>query len=787
MLPKNINIIIQLNGEAMRVLLVLLFGCVLSTNVYAQGSISGIVRAKRSGEAAIGAQVLLYADSLSTSPFRRAVTNTFGYFSLPQLRQGTYTIFVRSLGFRTEKRTLSCGPDTMNVACVVQLDEDPLQLEGVTIEGARDMQIVPAMSSIDVSPQLLQTIPSLGAETDLFRAMQLLPGVKTSSEVSSGLYVRGGGADQNLVLLDGAIVYNPFHLAGFLSSFNTDALLNIRLLKGAFPAEYGGRLSSVIDLAMREGTKEEVTGRGGISLISSKLTVEGPIAENMTFMISGRRMYLDLIVALAGHSHDAPKYYFYDLNAKLNYSFSDRDRIFLSGYFGRDVVGGPPSEPNTVIDISWGNATANLRWMHIVGPSLFTNFSLIYTKYDFSSMLKNSDGLGSQDGLDNFHALSRVRDLEVRGEAQYSPDDRHVIKTGVDLTLHSFRADASAVFQGEVPTNETTLTSLEGALYMQDEWSLTQRLSANLGARLFYFQEGGYVNLEPRLSLSYALSDETSVKGAYSVGHQYLHLISRDDIVLPTDMWFPSTAKIAPGESWQAVIGIETMLPGDEYLASVEAYYKEMKNLYQYRDKVQFTLGVPLEEQFTRGSGEAYGAEIFINKRVGSFTGWLGYTLAWTRVTYPELNLGRAFYPSYDRRHDVSLVLNYKLGGRWELGAAWVYATGQAITAPAGFYAFKPIEGSANTTKRWESNEYATERNGYRLPAYHRLDVNFIYNTSIFGLASQLSFNIYNAYNKKNIFTAVVETDVRHDPPRNKLDAYTLFPIIPTIGWNFKF
>lgn len=770
----------------MRMIVFMLMECVLYIAANAQSTISGIVSEKRSGEAAIGAQVLLYADSMSSAPIRRAATNNYGFFALSQLPAGTYTMIVRSLGFRTERQTIVCRTDLGSITCNVRLDEDPLQLEGVTVEGTRQAQAAPALSTVDVSKQLLLAIPSLGAENDLFRAMQLLPGVKASSEASSGLYVRGGTADQNLTLLDGAIVYNPFHLAGFLSSFNTDALLNVRLLKGAFPAEYGGRLSSVIDLSMREGTKEGVTGRGGISLIASKLTVEGPLSDNMTFMVSGRRMYLDLIVALTGNANDAPKYYFYDLNAKLNYSFSDHDRIYVSGYFGRDVIGVPPKETNALYDISWGNSTTNLRWMHIVGSSLFTNFSLIYTNYDFTSFIQNLESNGSDDKV-NFHSLSRVRDLEARAEAQYTAGSGHLIKTGADLTLHTFRADASVIYNGEFPINETTLKGLEGAVYAQDEWAITPRLSANLGARFFYFQEGSYLNLEPRASLSYALTEKTVLKAAYSIGHQYLHLLSRDDIVLPTDMWFPSTSKIAPGESWQAVLGIETPILDEEYSVSLETYYKSMKNLYQYRDKAVFTLGVPLEDQFIQGKGEAYGTEVVINKRLGALTGWLGYTLSWTRVTYPELNRGRPFYPSYDRRHDISFVADYRLGGRWELGAVWVYESGQPITVPAGFYNYQPVTGAYITNKLWESKEYSLERNGYRLPAYHRMDLNFIYNTTVFGLASQLSFNIYNIYSRQNVFSAVVETDVSQGQPRNKLDALTIFPIIPTIGWSFKF
>jgi outer membrane cobalamin receptor len=766
------------------------------------GTLSGIVTEAESGESVIGASVAVYADSasLGRSALRGAITNKFGFYSIAGIAPGRYLVQVRSIGLAPTTQEVTIGEEADDLRLDVRLGEGGVRTREVVVEADRDASPTGTISSVELRPGFMEQLPSLGGEVDVFRTLQLLPGVKSVSEVSSGLYVRGGSPDQNLILLDGVIVYNPTHLGGFLSTFNSDALRDVRLIKGAFPAEYGGRLSSVVDMTMREGTKEKISGAGGISLINSRLTVEGPITEDATFMVSGRRMYLDLLTSLAPESENIPTYYFYDANTKLNYRLSESDHLYLSGYFGRDVLNsavGSSSEFEDRFEITWGNITGNLRWMHIVSPSLFTNFSAIYTDYDFSTLFEDQYGNGS--GSSNFKSVTGIRDFMLRGEAQYFPHQDHIVKAGIESTEHRFRADASAEL-GEfsrIERDPTIRTSLDASVYLQDEWQITPRLSTNIGGRVYYFESGDHLRVEPRVSAAYQLTDAVSLKGAYSMGNQFLHLVARNDISLPTDVWFPSTETIRPSESEQGVLGVETSLMDGEYLVTVEGYYKTMRNVLEYKDTASFSLDVPLENSFAAGDGEAYGVELFLNKRMGSFTGWLGYTLAWTRRTFEELNHGKPFYPRHDRRHDISLVLVYRLGESWELGATWVYGTGQAYTVPTGQYRFQ----HAVVGKTDPENPYAderldyTERNEYRLPAFHKLDLNFAHSFTWFNLPFKLSINIYNAYGRKNVFAQYVDREYTQDPVTGqysndyeyKFKRFTLFPFVPTIGLNFKF
>lgn len=776
------------------VCLVLLPIVARSTAPIAQSTLSGIVTEDVSGEAVIGASVLLYRDSLPETPsrpFRGAVTNKFGFYSMTSIAPGTYVLVVRSVGYAPFSKSFIVSDTTTSLRLDLRVRAEDVRLGEVTVEGDRQQSATPPISTVELSPDFVNQMPSLGGEKDVFRVLQLLPGVKAASEISSGLYIRGGSPDQNLVLLDGVIVYNPSHLGGFLSTFNSDALLDIRLHKGAFPAEYGGRLSSVLDMTMREGTKEKVKGSGGISLISSRLTVEGPINDDATFMLSGRRMYLDLLIPLADPDGEAPRYYFYDFNAKVNSRLSESDRIFASGYFGRDVLFSPESRnfDDQQFDISWGNATANIRWMHIVSSSLFTNFSFIYTNYKFSTLME-------ENNRSNFEVFSGIQDLMVRGEAQYFPSEDHIIKIGLESTLHKFRVGAEQNSSNndldDLQINLSDISSLDASLYAQDEWKITPKFSTNIGARLYYFDQGNYLRFEPRLSASYEIADGVQLKGSFAVANQFLHLIVRNDLSLPTDLWFPSTETIKPSQSVQGVLGISTLLFDNEYLLTVETYYKGMSNLHEYKDNAAFSFGAPLDSQFTVGSGKAYGLEVFFNKRLGSFTGWIGYTLAWTQRTFPELNNGKMFYPRYDRRHDVSLVLTYKLGESWELGATWVYGSGQAYTVPSGQYSFDPIEGNENTDY-YSSNTYNdyTERNAYRLPAFHKLDLNFMHKFSWFNLPWELSLNVYNAYNHKNTFAQFIGYDYNNSGSsgyaKRVVKRVTLFPFLPSVGLGFKF
>lgn len=779
---------------------------VSATPVLAQrvsGTLSGIVTEAESGESVIGASVAIYADSasLGRSAMRGAITNKFGFYSIAGIAPGRYLVQVRSIGLAPAKQAIEIGERADDLRLDVRLSESSVRTREVVVEADRDASPTGSISAVELRPGFMEQLPSLGGEVDVFRTLQLLPGVKSISEVSSGLYVRGGSPDQNLILLDGVIVYNPTHLGGFLSTFNSDALRDVRLIKGAFPAEYGGRLSSVVDMTMREGTKEKISGAGGISLINSRLTVEGPITEDATFMVSGRRMYLDLLTSLAPESEEIPTYYFYDANAKLNYRLSESDHLYLSGYFGRDVLNSATGSRADGVardhfEITWGNVTANLRWMHIVSPSLFTNFSAIYTDYDFSTLFEDQYGGGTNSS--NFKSVTGIRDVMLRGEAQWFPHADHIVKTGIEATEHRFRADASAEL-GDFPRIErdpTIRRSLDASLYLQDEWQISPRLSANIGGRLYYFESGDYVRVEPRLSAAYQLDEVVTLKGAYSMGNQFLHLVARNDISLPTDVWFPSTSTIAPSESQQGVLGVETSLLDGEYLVTVEGYYKTMRNVLEYKDTASFSLDVPLENSFAAGDGEAYGVELFINKRIGSFTGWIGYTLAWTKRTFEELNDGQPFYPRHDRRHDVSLVLVYRLGESWELGATWVYGTGQAYTVPTGQYRFTHHQvggGDPEYVGGYDERLDYTGRNEYRLPAFHKLDLNFAHSFTWFSLPFKLSLNVYNAYGRKNVFAQYVDRIYTQDPTTGeyydeyKFKRFTLFPFVPTIGLSFKF
>ncbi len=769
--------------------LMLISICLLTISPHSllAGDISGTVKEKKSGEYVISATVALYKDSIyeGAKPVTGAYTNKYGFFSIPNVKQGSYKlIFSRVDKFPT---VIDIQMEEENISLQVDMEDKTTQTDKITVEAKRELTSTKTISSVEISTEFISKMPSIGGETDIFRTLQLLPGVQQNSELSSGLYVRGGSPDQNLTLLDGVIVYNPSHLGGFLSSFNSDAIQNVNLIKGAFPAEYGGRISSVLDLSMKEGTKEKLTGQGGISMVSSRLTLEGPLSDNSTFMISGRRMYLDLMLALSG-TEDAPQYYFYDFNAKTNIQLGKDDRLFLSGYFGNDVLNAPEDKDDNSDDenysIFWGNKTANIRWLHIASSKLFTNFSFIYTNYNFTSELENNrKSINSQSGIEDFM---------LKAEAEYFPTKNHKFKSGIEAIYHQFKVNTLKGLSEEIDkalNNGRNINSSDISWYLQDEWTATDALTANIGIRANYFTSGSYFNAEPRLSATYDLGDQNILKGALAWCHQPMHLLLRSELTLPTDAWMPVNDKIKPADSWQAVLGYQTTFAKDKYLFSVEAYYKHMNNLYEYSDTVRFFETATIEDQLVSGSGKAYGIEFFLHKQIGEFSGWVGYTLAWTTRKFAELNGGEPFSPRYDRRHDISVVLAYKLGKKWELGLTWVYGTGQAYTMPTGKY-------YTNTNGYSESNYVYSKRNEHRMPAYHKLDMNFMYKYEWFGLPFELSINLYNVYNRLNPFAMYLDEEWpdyfdyegnSNSQPVTKLKTITLFPFIPSFGLSFKF
>jgi outer membrane cobalamin receptor len=779
-----------------------------TTAVFAQEqpphTLSGSIREAESNEAVIGVSVFLTRDTSAKAQtsaiLRGARTNKVGFFSLLDVPEGAYFLVVRGVGYATLIRRVSI-PEEKPLS--LTLSRQTATLGQVTVRATGDLrEAVQSISRVDIQAETIARLPSFGGQKDVFRALQLLPGIQTASELSSGLYVRGGSPDQNLTLLDGALIYNPSHLAGFFSTFNADALQDIRLYKGAFPAEYGGRLSSVIDLTMREGSAKRVKGNATLSTIIAEANLEGPIvSSNATFMLSGRRMILDWLVeaqkALTDNiPQDAPLplYYFYDINAKLSYKLSDQDRIFLSLYNGRDNLGFDAS--GLSLGLGWGNLSGNLRWAHVVSPSLFTNFSLIYTKYDYTTSIAAPLGRSRL----RFSTLSQIEDWTLKAEAAWNPSAAHSIKTGIEAIRHTFRntvgtrIEPSAVGIG---TSETDgqLTGTEAGLFAQDEWQVSERLLLNLGFRASWFQAGGRFNIEPRLSAGYALTDDVRLTASFSVVNQYVHLLSRNDISLPSDIWLPATQDILPARALQYTLGAEMPLLDGELKFSAEAYYKTMQNLYEYREgAVLNTLNINrLSDQLTSGSGEGYGVEFLLEKKSGALTGWLGYTLSWAQRTFLELNGGRAFAPRYDRRHNIALALTYVLDDQWEFGATWTFVSGQPITLPAGQANLPDITGTSLQTGAGGNptpSYYFTERNGSRMTPFHKLDLSATIRTVIFIFPGEYYISIYNAYNNMNPFAWIISTQTSPDAPgmaKPVVQQLTIFPILPTVGMRIKF
>lgn len=739
----------------------------LFSEVHGQFIISGTVQEAESGEVIVGA-------TISVMHFNRgAVSNRYGYFAIADLDTGKFVLKCSAVGYRIDTIVVHLPANQPALRLLFELQPQPIGMEGITIEAERSMTNNSQVSAIEIPMDQILRLPSLGGEVDLFRALQLLPGVKASSEISSGLYIRGGSPDQNLVLLDRMILYNPSHLTGFLSTFNSDALNNATLIKGAMNAEYGGRLSSVIDVTMREGDKEDFRGRGGLSMIDARLTLEGPLSDDATFMISGRRVYLDWLVNL--FSDQAPRYYFFDFVAKTNVRFGENDRVYFSGFFGRDVMSEPTNEQEAY-SILWGNSAGNLRWTHLFGPALFMNISAIVSDYRFRTDIEES---GSSTVSEHFKSNSGISDYDLRCELEYSASSNHFLKSGIEFVLHTFTSDASSnisefeKFTPDLPTYRGT----EISFFVQDDWRISDRVETNIGGRACYFDRGKYFRFEPRFSAFYTFDNGLVLKAAFVGANQFLHLVSRNDLSLPTDMWFPSNSTLKPAYSLQYVLGVSKDILGGEMHLSLESYYKSMHNILEFRDDAIFSLFAPIEEELTVGSGRAYGMELFLQRQQGDFTGWIGYALAWTDRTFPELNDGKTFPPRYDRRHDVSFVVNYRLGASWDITAVWVYGTGQAFTFPVAQYSVGSDFPSL----------YYSDRNGYRLPAYHRLDCNLSHSFKWFGWSWKASFNLYNAYNRMNPFSQRLRRNYNTTPTTWEIRQTTLFPFLPTIGLSFQF
>ena len=693
-------------------------------------TLSGFVTKADHGEALILAAVVVEGLPLG------AVSNHSGYYAIAQVPAGTHVVRASHTGYQTRWDTLHFGADEA-VRLDWALEPKPVDIGEVLVETER----------ISLRSEPLQQLPALG-EADLLRGVQLLPGIQSVSDISSGLYVRGGGPDQTAILLDHIPLYNPSHLFGF-STFNPDAIRNVQLYKGAYPAPYGRALGAVLDVSNREGNRERTSGRGGVSLLSGRLLAEGPVRQG-SWMLAGRRTYLDAVLsALRAGGADIPlNYFFYDLNGKINQRRGD-DTYTASTYWSQDDLQVDIDDGEEgFLNLRWGNRVLTARWTHVFSPALFGHFMAASSSYESLIAFRVLDAPG--------HIANSIRDLSLKGDLDYFANRQHTFSVGFSATLFEFHFVRSFNGRNQLDLRQEPVL-LEG--YVQDEWQFGPTTQVRLGGRGTYFSEGHRWHLAPRLALSRALSDHIRLKAAGGVYRQHLQLITTAAFS-GGDSWVPLDSTVEPRRSYQAVTGVE-WTPSPRYQLSVETYYTALANLLVVAADNEGTRSADLFQ--SGGRGWAGGLEVFGQRRTGALTGWVGYTLGWTRRTFRELNAGRPFSPPYDRRHDLSFVASYKVGA-WRLGANWVYATGQAFT-PA-------------TEQRPEARH-----NSARLSPYHRLDVSASRSFALLGTKSEFYAQIFNVYSRRNEWFVQLDlVDPQVDPRMVKQ-----LPAVPTLGFNFTF
>ncbi|GAB4428341.1 MAG: TonB-dependent receptor [Bacteroidia bacterium] len=741
-------------------------------------TLSGYVRDAETGEAMIGATVFVPGVQRGT------YTNAYGFYSFTLL-PGSYAVQYRYTGYATDTLVLDLGGSLRHD---VELRPQVSSLEEVVISShsAGEQVASTEMGVASLSIEEIRKLPVFMGETDILKSIQLLPGVKPAGEGSSGYYVRGGGTDQNLILLDEAPVYQASHLLGFFSVFNGDAIRSTRLYKGNMPAEYGGRLSSTLDVRMKEGNNKDYHVSGGIGLIASRLLVEGPIVEDQgSFMVSGRRTYADLFLGLSPDSNlSNSQLYFYDLNAKANYRLGERDQLFVSGYFGRDVFGFQDE-----FGIDWGNTTATLRWNHLFSDKLFLNSTLIYSDFDYAVNLNSAD----------IAVTSGIRDFNWKEDLSYYHSDRHTFQFGVNAIYHTF-APGIVTRSDTVAAGAQDRCALETAAYASHDWRVSNRLKVNYGLRYSSFTALGpgtfyrydaeglatdsttyssgdivttYGGLEPRITATWLVGDNQSVKASYARNRQYVHLLTNGTGGTPTDVWLPSSEIVEPEIADQIALGYFLNLADNTWEASVEVYYKDLQNQIEYRNNAALVVNDAVESQLTFGEGQAYGAEFLLRKTQGKLTGWVSYTLSRTWRMFDEIDGGERFPARQDRIHDLSLVLVYDPNPRWSFSGSWVYYTGDAITYPSGSYL---VDGRITLLY--------TTRNGYRMPDYHRLDLSATWYSE--NPRSSLNVSLYNAYGRKNAYTIDLRVSEEQPASIEAVKTY-LFQWVPSVTWNFAF
>jgi outer membrane receptor protein involved in Fe transport len=759
----------------------------------------GYVKDSLSGETLINASVIVNNES------RGVTTNQYGYFSIT-LSEGSYKLIFSYIGYQSRIINVDFNKDIMQDILLLPISSTINEVV-VTSSQKRLNNVKSAqMGQIDLSINTVKSVPAFMGETDILKTLQLLPGVRNAGEGNSGFYVRGGGPDQNLILLDEAVVYNTGHLFGFFSVFNSDAVKNLTLIKGGMPPQYGGRLSSVIDIAMKEGNVNKTQVDAGIGLIASRFSIQGPLIKNKaSYIISARRTYIDLLLkpfVPKSSSFYGSGYYFYDLNAKVNYRVSNNDHLYLSGYFGRDKFDFNNKRRSFSTSIPWGNSTATFRWNHSYSKKLFSNLSLIYNDYKF-------DFLGSQDNF-NFRLSSGIKDWNAKFDVDYFASTSHKVKFGAQYTYHTFYPSVASGNQDSVifhPNNTQRKFANEYGIYIQDDWDVSKRIKINYGVRYSAFQQVGpyttyttdangnkldstsygngkvvkvYGGFEPRFTIRYTLNDNSSIKASATRNLQYIHLVSSAGTTLPTDIWVPSTYRVKPQDGILYAAGYFRNFENNMFETSVELYYKTMKNQIEYKNGYTPDLSDP-EESFVFGKGWSYGSEFFVNKVKGRLTGWVGYTLSWTWRQFPDLNDGNKYPGKYDRRHDLSVVGIYEITKKWKVSSTFVFGTGNAISLPERFYF---VDGVL-------TQEYSNI-NAYRMKPYHRLDIAATY-TPVHKKPRKYSdswvFSIYNLYSRQNPYFYYFDQTGNASTGSLTVTAkqVSLFPIIPAVTWNVHF
>jgi hypothetical protein len=739
-------------------------------------TISGYVKDNISQEALIGASVI------NTNSRTGTTTNQYGFFSLTVPVTDTIELLISFSGYSIAAKKITSKE---NVRLEVLLESPKNNLsEVIIIAGKDDRNVQKAqMGVIDVPLRAIKNLPVLFGERDVMKIIQLLPGVQGGQEGTTGFYVRGGNLDQNLVQLDEATVYNPNHLFGLFSTFNVNSINHVQLIKGGFPAEFGGRLSSILDITTKEGNKTKYQTEGGIGLLSTNLTFQGPIQRNKSsFIISARKSHINLLLQPA--TSKSTSYKFYDLNAKMNYEFSRKDHLFLSLFKGNDnasYTGSNSLNYNT----DFGNSTGSIRWNHLFGNKTFSNTSVIYNDYHL--------GLGTTQN--NYYALlyTGIKDVSIKSDFTITPNTKHKIKTGFSYIYHTLYP---AAVSAKVPTRGNRLNinkdsidkrySQEFALYVGDEFDATEKISVNYGVRVPVFTASGktYSFIEPRITGKYSIDRTTSVKGSYTMMNQFLHLIPNSTASLPTDIWLSSSPKIKPQNSTQVALGLFKNFQDNSIEASIEGYYKTMDNQVLFKEGTQILQNTILDSVLTFGKGKSFGVELFVKKNYGKLTGWISYTLSKTTQLFPELNRGFEFPSSFDRRHNISLTGSYDLNKHWTISGDFVFYTGRAFTLPSGRITI-PVNGSLYDGTYYDF----TSRNNARLRSYHRLDISASYKKErkIFGkkYESEWVFGAYNLYSRLNPYFVYLTTNpVTKQPEARQV---SLLPFIPSISFNFKF